>query len=108
MGEVYRALDTRLGRTVAIKVLSPNLSREGRLRARFQREGRVISGLSHPHICALFDIGEENGVDYLVLEYIVTAFSRLQCRIASTGSIWVSRPDSAICPSLSSRPGSRM
>lgn len=70
MGEVYRALDTRLERTVAIKVLPPQLSHDPQRRERFQREAKTISGFSHAHICSLYDIGEENGMSYLVLEYI--------------------------------------
>jgi Tol biopolymer transport system component len=70
MGEVYRALDLRLDRTVAIKVLPQQLSTDPQRRERFQREAKTISGLSHAHICALYDIGEENGLSYLVLEYI--------------------------------------
>ena len=59
MGEVYRAKDTRLGRDVAIKVLSSNLGSSPELRQRFEREARTISQLSHPHICALYDVGRE-------------------------------------------------
>jgi hypothetical protein len=70
MGEVYRALDTRLERTVAIKVLPEHLSSDPQRRERFQREAKTISGFSHPNICALYDIGEQNGIRYLVLEYI--------------------------------------
>ena len=66
MGEVYRAWDTRLDRTVAVKILRPDKvgSRE-----RFDREARVISRLSHPHICALYDVGDQNGTPFLVMEY---------------------------------------
>jgi serine/threonine protein kinase len=70
MGEVYRAKDLRLDRLVAVKVLTPHLSGNPQLKQRFDREARVISGLSHPHICALFDIGNQDGVDYLVMEYL--------------------------------------
>ncbi len=70
MGEVYRAKDTRLDRTVAIKVLPAHLSSDVELRARFEREARVVSGLNHPHICTLHDIGHQDGVDYLVMEYL--------------------------------------
>ena len=58
MGEVYRAMDTRLDRTVAIKVLPPHLSASEEMRQRFEREARAISQLSHAHICALYDVGE--------------------------------------------------
>jgi len=70
MGEVWRAKDTRLDRTVAIKVLPPHLASDPELRARFEREARVISGLKHPNICVLHDIGHQDGVDYLVMEYL--------------------------------------
>ena len=70
MGEVYRARDTRLDRTVAIKVLASHLAGDADLRARFEREARVVSSLNHPHICALYDVGHQDGVDYLVLEYL--------------------------------------
>ncbi len=70
MGEVFRARDTRLDRTVAIKVLSAHLSESEELRQRFEREAKTISQLSHPHICALYDIGREDGTDYLVMEFL--------------------------------------
>ncbi len=70
MGEVYRALDTRLGRSVAIKVLPAHLSHDPDLRQRFLREARTISALQHPHICTLFDLGSQDGTDYLVMEYL--------------------------------------
>jgi serine/threonine protein kinase len=70
MGEVYRAHDTRLGRDVAIKVLSPHLAATSEVRARFEREARTISQLNHPHICTLHDIGHQDGTDYLVMELI--------------------------------------
>jgi eukaryotic-like serine/threonine-protein kinase len=70
MGEVYRARDTRLGREVAIKVLSEHLSSNPDLRARFEREARAISALSHPHICHLYDVGSQDGTEYLVMELL--------------------------------------
>jgi eukaryotic-like serine/threonine-protein kinase len=70
MGEVYRARDTRLDRTVAIKVVSSVLAGAPELSERFDREARVISALSHPHICPLFDVGHQDGVDFLVMEYL--------------------------------------
>src|SRR5215469_16084297 len=70
MGEVYRARDTRLDRTVAIKVLPAHLADKPELRERFEREARTIASLNHPHICTLYDIGHQNGIDYLVLEYL--------------------------------------
>jgi hypothetical protein len=70
MGEVYRARDTRLERTVAIKVLPSHLSSSPESRQRFEREAKTISQLSHPHICALHDVGREGDVEYLVMEYL--------------------------------------
>src|SRR5262249_57128921 len=70
MGEVYRAKDTRLERTVAIKVLPQHLSASAEARQRFEREAKTISQLSHPHVCALHDVGREGEVEYLVMEYL--------------------------------------
>ena len=70
MGEVYKAKDTRLDRVVAIKVLSSHLSNNPDVRERFEREARTISGLNHPNICVLHDIGKQDGIDYLVMEYL--------------------------------------
>jgi tRNA A-37 threonylcarbamoyl transferase component Bud32 len=70
MGEVYRAKDTRLDRTVAVKVLPAHLSRSEEVRQRFEREARTISSLSHPHICALYDVGNQDGTEYLVMEFL--------------------------------------
>jgi serine/threonine protein kinase len=70
MGEVYKASDTRLGRTVAVKVLPSHLAGDGERRQRFALEAKAISALSHPHICVLHDVGQQDGVDYLVMEYL--------------------------------------
>src|SRR5712691_4555128 len=70
MGEVYRARDTRLGRDVAVKVLPPHLSESPELKQRFEQEAKTISQLSHPHICALYDVGSQDGVEYLVMELL--------------------------------------
>jgi len=70
MGEVYKARDTRLDRTVAIKVLPAHLAQNAEFRQRFEREAKVISSLNHPHICALYDVGRQDGVDYLVMEHL--------------------------------------
>jgi len=78
MGEVYKARDTRLERTVAIKVLPPLLAADPEFKARFEREAKSISALNHPHICTLYDVGSASspqgaggpGVDYLVMEYL--------------------------------------
>ena len=69
MGEVYRARDTRLGRAVAVKVLPPHRS-DPAARERFEREARAIAALNHPNICQLYDVGTQDGVDFLVLEYL--------------------------------------
>ncbi len=70
MGEVYRARDTRLGRDVAIKVLPEHLSSNPDLRQRMEREAKSISSLNHPHICTLYDIGSQDGIDFLVMEHL--------------------------------------
>ncbi len=70
MGEVYRARDTRLDRIVAIKVLRTGAAAGEELRQRFEREARTISSLNHPHICALYDVGQQDGTDFLVMEYL--------------------------------------
>src|SRR6201998_4685818 len=70
MGEVYRARYTRLDRIVAIKVLPAHLADRSELRERFEREPRTIASLNHPHICVLHDIGQQDGIDYLVMEYL--------------------------------------
>ena len=70
MGEVYRARDTRLDRIVAIKILSTQLSDNPELKQRFEREARTVSSLNHPHICQLFDVGSQDGTDFLVMEFL--------------------------------------
>ncbi len=80
MGEVYRARDTRLGRDVAIKVLPAHLTSNPDLRQRLDSEAMAISSLSHPHICTLYDVGSQDGVDFLVMEHLEgeTLADRLQ------------------------------
>src|SRR5262245_13498827 len=80
MGEVYRARDTSLGRTVAIKVLSPLAAGDETARHRLLREARAVSSIDHPNICALYDVGQGNGIDYLVMQYLdgVTLAARLR------------------------------
>src|ERR1017187_10700397 len=70
MGEVYRARDTRLDRTVAIKILPAHLSDNPEAKQRFDREARAVSSLNHPNICTLHDVGHQEGVDYLVMEFL--------------------------------------
>ena len=70
MGEVYRARDTRLDRTVAVKILPAHLSSSAEARQRFDREARAISSLSHPNICHLYDVGQQDGTSYIVMEYL--------------------------------------
>src|SRR5215472_4807182 len=70
MGEVYRARDTRLGRDVAIKVLPQHLSDNPELKQRFEREAKTISSLNHPHICHLYDIGSQDGTDFIIMELL--------------------------------------
>src|SRR6266567_904939 len=70
MGEVYRARDTRLDRTVAIKILPTHHAGNAEAKQRFDREARAISSLSHPNICHLYDVGQQDGISYLVMEYL--------------------------------------
>ena len=70
MGEVYKATDTRLDRTVAIKVLPEHVAADPDLKQRFEREARTVAALNHPHICTLHDIGNQDGIDFLVMEYL--------------------------------------
>ena len=70
MGEVYKAQDSRLNRTVAIKVLPHHVAENPDLRQRFEREARAISSLNHPNICTLYDVGRQDNTDFLVMEYI--------------------------------------
>src|SRR5262249_35252896 len=70
MGEGYKARDTRLNRTVAIKILPPALAADPLFRERFDREARTISQLDHPHICTVYDVGEQDGTSYLVMQYL--------------------------------------
>ena len=70
MGEVYKARDTRLDRTVAVKVLPEHIAQREDLRARFEREARAVASLNHPHICTLHDIGRQSDISYMVLELI--------------------------------------
>jgi serine/threonine protein kinase len=70
MGEVYKAKDTRLDRIVALKVLRPHVASNPDLKQRFVREAKTLASLSHPHICPVFDVGQQDGIDFLVMEYL--------------------------------------
>jgi serine/threonine protein kinase len=80
MGEVYRARDTRLNRAVAVKVLPLHLAQKAEVRKRFEREARAISVLNHSYICHLYDVGQQDGYNFLVMEYLEgeTLSTRLQ------------------------------
>ena len=82
MGEVYLPEDSRLHRKVALKILPQHLSQRAELRERFEREARAVSSLNHPHICTLYDIGEQAGIHYLVMEHLVG--ETLEARLALT------------------------
>ena len=70
MGEVYKARDTRLDRTVAIKILAPDVADHTNLRTRFDREARAVAALDHPHICGIYDIGQVENTHFLVMPYL--------------------------------------
>ena len=70
MGQVYKATDTRLDRSVAIKAPPKHVAAEPDLKQRFEREARTVAALNHPHICTLYDIGNQDGIDFLVMEYL--------------------------------------
>jgi len=86
MGEVYRARDTRLERSVAIKILAAKFSADPIRKQRFEREAKAISSLNHPHICVLYDVGHQDGTDYLIMECVEgeTLAIRRQMAICST------------------------
>jgi eukaryotic-like serine/threonine-protein kinase len=86
MGKVYKARDTRLDRTVAIKILP---SADPERKARFEREANAIAALTHPHICTLYDVGHQDGTDYLVMEYLEG--ETLTARIARGSIRWMRR-----------------
>src|SRR5580700_8932481 len=109
MGEVYRARDTRLDRTVAIKILTQGLPDTPEVRQRFEREARAVSSLNHPHICALYDVGNQDGIEYLVMEYLegetlaarigkgpVPIADRLRMRPRSR-TLWIKRTVRGLC-----------
>jgi serine/threonine protein kinase len=95
MGEVYRARDTRLDRDVAIKVLLTNLSSDPSLKQRLEREAKAVSKLSHPHICTLHDIGQQDGIDFLEAVTPGCQFARLErCRDTSQVELEAAMPGS--------------
>jgi serine/threonine protein kinase len=103
MGEVYRAQDTRLERTVAIKVLAGSLAADPDLRARFEREARAISQLTHPNICTLYDVGSQDGVEFLVMEYLEG--ETLADRLAGTKRAGATTPGDASMRSVAPASG---
>ncbi len=119
MGEVYKARDTRLDRTVAIKVLPNHVASDPDLKQRFEREAKTISSLNQPHICTLYDIGSQDGIDFLVMEYLEgdTLAQRLEkgalpldqaLKIAIEIAARAERPRrSRPCPTAPSRPNYR-
>ena len=85
MGEVYKARDTRLERSVAIKVLPEHIAKREDLRARFELEARAVASLNHPNICVVHDIGSQDGHGYMVMEYmegetLARGLPRARCR----------------------------
>ena len=100
MGEVYRARDTRLDRTVAVKVLPPHLSESPEAKQRFDREARAISSLNHPNICTLYDVGHQDGVDYLVMEFLEGETLADQLRKGALPAEQVLRYGEEICEGL--------
>ncbi len=97
MGEVYRARDTRLDRSVAIKVLAPDIALDPDLRARFEREARAVAALDHPHVCGIYDVGEASGTHFIVMPYLEgqTLAARLDLerdmknRRRDAGDMWI-------------------
>ena len=119
MGVVYRALDTRLGRPVAVKLLSPEGAIDGERRKRFVQEARAASALNHPHIITIYDIGQAEGLDFIAMEYVpgpslAQAIAREQAaasgRRCSTPSRspthWRPHTPPGSCTATSSRPTS--
>jgi eukaryotic-like serine/threonine-protein kinase len=96
MGEVYEATDTRLDRRIAVKVLPERLASDRQSRERFEREARAVSCLNHPRICTLHDVGEQDGVFYLVMELVdgETLESRLTRGRLPLKKIWNTRSKS--------------
>jgi serine/threonine protein kinase len=89
VGEVYKARDTRLDRTVAVKVLLAGIAADPERRARFEREARAIAALSHPHICTIHDVGRHEAIDYLVMEYLDGETMADRCTPSSTRGLRV-------------------
>src|SRR6201997_568223 len=97
MGEVYRAKDARLDRDVAIKILPQEMCDDQARKQRFEREAKTISGLNHPNICVLYDVGRQDGVDYLVMECIEgkrsrAAWKKARCRSRMSSSTGCKSP----------------
>ena len=89
-GEVYKATDTRLDRTVAVKVLPEHVAADPALRQRSEREAKTLAALSHPHICPVYDVGSQDGIDFLVMEHLEG--ETLAQRLSEVGRVSRSRP----------------
>ena len=100
MGEVYRARDTRLDRTVAVKILPSHLSDNPEAKQRFDREARAISSLNHPNICTLYDVGHQDGTDYLVMEFLEGDTLAQRLRKGPLPLVQVLKVGSEICEGL--------
>jgi tetratricopeptide (TPR) repeat protein len=100
MGEVFLATDQRLGRSVAIKVIAPEVTANALMRGRFEREARAIAALSHPAICALYDVGEQDGVAYMVMEYLEGATLAQRMREPALETDEIVRIASRLCDAL--------
>jgi serine/threonine protein kinase len=115
MGEVYKARDTRLERIVATKVLPDTLATDPGFRERFDREAKAVAALTHPHICAIYDVGHQDRTAYLVMEYLegITLAGRLGHRTGAncfssgeTAASWSSTTRHAVTPFPLASPGS--
>ncbi len=118
MGEIYRAVDTRLNRVVAIKVLPFSLALDREMRVRFAREAQAVAALTHPHICTVHDVGRHGDIEFLVMEHLegetlAARLARGACRSMRRWPVpskwpapWSTRIDTASCTATSSRPTS--
>src|SRR5215471_8080432 len=102
MGEVYRARDTRLDRCIAIKILPAHFSCDAELKNRFEREARTLSSVSHPHICHLYDVGSQSGINFLVMELLEGETLAARLRKGALPSIEVLKVAAEIAEALAS------